>query len=82
MADRARLLEILNKPIFPHEQVDPLEAVTDYLIDNDVIPVVRCKDCTSWKKSAMDCGWCTSWEQSRLASGYCHCGERVNHEES
>ena len=36
MTDRERLLEILNKPIFPHEDVDPLEAVADFLIDNGV----------------------------------------------
>ena len=36
MSDRERLLEILNKPIFPHENVDPLEAVADYLLDNGV----------------------------------------------
>lgn len=36
MTDRERLLEILNVPIYPHENVDPLEAVADYLIDNGV----------------------------------------------
>ena len=36
MTDRERLLEIMNKPIFPHEMVDPLEAVADYLLDNGV----------------------------------------------
>lgn len=36
MSDRERLLQILNKPIFPHEMVDPLEAVADYLLDNGV----------------------------------------------
>ena len=36
MAERERLLGILNKPIFPHENVDPLEAVADYLLDNGV----------------------------------------------
>ena len=36
MTDRERLLEILNVPIYPHEDVDPLEAVADYLIDNGV----------------------------------------------
>ena len=36
MTDRERLLEILNKPIFHHEMVDPLEAVADYLLDNGV----------------------------------------------
>lgn len=36
MTDRERLLDILNKPIFPHELVDPIEAVADYLLDNGV----------------------------------------------
>jgi hypothetical protein len=36
MSDRERLLQILDKAIFPHENVDPLEAVTDYLLDNGV----------------------------------------------
>ena len=36
MTDRERLLKILNVPIHPHENVDPLEAVADYLLDNGV----------------------------------------------
>jgi hypothetical protein len=36
MNDRERLLKILNVPIYPHENVDPLEAVADYLLDNGV----------------------------------------------
>lgn len=28
-----KLIEILRKPIFPHELVDPIEAVADYLLD-------------------------------------------------
>ena len=39
MTDRERLLEILNKPIFPHEMVDPLEAVADYLLDNGLLHI-------------------------------------------
>ena len=45
MGMREKLIEILRKPIFPHELVDPTEAVADYLLDNDVVQVVRCKDC-------------------------------------
>ena len=45
MTDRERLLKILDEPIFPRENIDPLIAVADYLMDNDVLPVVRCKDC-------------------------------------
>lgn len=36
MTDRERLLQILNVAIFPHEGEDPMEAVTDYLLDNGV----------------------------------------------
>lgn len=31
-----KLIEILRKPIFPHELVDPIEAVADYLLDSGV----------------------------------------------
>ena len=33
---KEKLIEILRKPIFPHELVDPTEAVADYLIDSGV----------------------------------------------
>ena len=39
---REKLIEILRKPIFPHELADPTEAVADYLLDNGVI-VLPCK---------------------------------------
>ena len=34
---REKLIEILKKPIFPHELVDPTEAVADYLLDSGVM---------------------------------------------
>lgn len=33
---REKLIEILRKPIFQHELVDPVEAVADYLLDSGV----------------------------------------------
>ena len=33
---KEKLIEILRKPIFPHELVDPTEAVADYLLDNGI----------------------------------------------
>lgn len=45
MNEREKLIQILRVPIFPHELADPTEVVADYLLDNDVVPVVRCKDC-------------------------------------
>ena len=44
---REKLIEILRKPIFPHELVDPIEAVADYLLDSGVTVQVLdgCKYC-------------------------------------
>lgn len=39
---RNKLIEILRKPIFPHELVGPTEAVADYLLDSGVI-VLPCR---------------------------------------
>ena len=71
MTDREKLLKILNVPIYPHENIDPLEAVADYLLDNDVVPVVRCKNC---KFGEM----CSIREAMALTdpNGYCCRGER------
>ena len=33
---REKLMEILRRPIFPHELADPTEAVADYLLDSGV----------------------------------------------
>ena len=33
---REKLIDILRKPIFPYELVDPIEAVADYLLDSGV----------------------------------------------
>ena len=33
---REKLIDILSKPIFPHELADPTEAVADYLLDSGV----------------------------------------------
>ena len=33
---REKLIEILRKPISPHELADPIEAVADYLLDSGV----------------------------------------------
>ena len=33
---REKLIEMLRKPIFPHELVDPTEAGADYLLDSGV----------------------------------------------
>lgn len=49
MTDRERLLAILKIPIYPHECVDPVEAVADFLLDYGVKVPVTCKDCKFFK---------------------------------
>ena len=76
---REKLVEILRKPIFPHELVDPIEAVADYLLDSGVtvqewIPV-KDRLPESGKEVVMialrwgevDIGWC---EEGRWGSEF------------
>ncbi len=72
MGMREKLIKILRVPIFPHELVDPTEAVADYLLDNDVIPVVRCKDCKRMNEDKI----CVAWEGFVREDDFCSYGER------
>jgi len=69
----------------------PVEAaifIADHLIVNDVMPVVRCKDCQWFDKTGYDnaheddlslhMGWCTSWRRGTQACAFCSYGERKN----
>ena len=48
---REKLIEILKKPIFPHELADPIEAVADYLLDSGVTmqELDGCKYCKEYE---------------------------------
>ena len=48
---REKLIEILRKPIFLHELVDPTEAVADYLLDSGVTmqELDGCKYCKEYE---------------------------------
>ena len=72
MGMREKLIKILRMPIFPHELVDPTEALADYLLDNDVVPVVRCKDCTQYNGHR----YCRYTELIVLDNDFCSYGER------
>ena len=84
MAMREKLIEILRVPIYPHELADPTEVVADYLLDNDVVPVVRCKDCRYYDDTE-GLQWChlnsklgkfaMDWH-SFPEDGFCSYGER------
>lgn len=53
MDEREKLIEILSTKIHPREGIDPAAVVADFLMDNDVVPVVRCGvcDCTRRPKT-------------------------------
>ena len=84
---REKLIEILRVPIFPHELADPTEVVADYLLDNDVVSVIRCKDCKHWLKAKefSPFGWCclrvndvayVSYKDRTEPEDFCSKGER------
>ena len=87
---REKLIEILRKPIFPHELVDPTEAVADYLLDSGVtvqecghwISLTECANagvyCSACHKKVYkeDYAWCN--RKNKLRSDYCpHCGAKM-----
>lgn len=82
MADREKLIEILRKPIFPHELVDPTEAVADYLLDNGVTVRNRGRwvQVQRWAtKAKYRCSICGREIMSAVTVNiekypYCHCG--------
>ena len=81
---REKLIKILRVPIFPHELADPTEAVADYLLDNDVVPVVRCEKCRFCKehptsdkvKICTNEQWNTEYHPLVHDNDFCSYGER------
>ena len=87
---REKLIEILRKPIFPHELVDPTEAVADYLLDSGVTvqehgyleTVVEVKDNTvcgnGVKIEYKRCSCCKN-PVKFLEDDFCgHCGAKLD----
>ena len=54
---REKLIEILKKPIFPHELVDPTEAVADYLLDSGVTVQEGARPIEEWNEDFGDVLW-------------------------
>lgn len=73
MTAREKLIEILSVPIYPHLDAEPAEVVADYLIDNGVVPVVRCKNCEIEQMCTL--------AQCLGENGYCSYGERKENAE-
>ena len=88
---RKKLIEILRKPIFPHELVDPTEEVADYLLDSGVTVQERGKwvTLTDCSNEGVYCSVCNKKiykedyarckRKNKLRSDYCpHCGARMD----
>ena len=61
------------------KQPDPIETLTDHIIKNDVVPVVRCKDCKHYKKINYDDisqNTCEITTKRQQPYDYCSYGER------
>ena len=77
---KEKLIEILRKPIFPHELVDPTEAVADYLLDSGVTVQEEAK--LYWKPVKpgewnLTCSACDSHLGCREGAKYCpECGAK------
>ena len=82
MEMREKLIKILSVPIYPHELADPTEVVADYLLDNDVVPVVRCKDCRHCDPENHHCDhpMGTTVLVPRKMADFCSYGERKDNE--
>ena len=68
MTVKEKLMELLSKPIFPHEQADPVEAVADYLLDNGV----TIREQGEWATDTEDIEWGNSLKKKHCTS----CGKR------
>jgi hypothetical protein len=60
--------------------VASVDDVIRALRDNDVVKVVRCKDCKKWEYDENFSGWCTEWRRRTLGNHFCSYGERKDNE--
>ena len=81
---KEKMMEILRNPIYPHLDVDSIEALADYLMDSGVVVPVRCKECKHWSGGV---GGCTDHVKCCKIGfymvgedGYCVYGERKTDE--
>lgn len=85
MSSREKLIEILSRKVHPREGIDPAVVVADYLLDNDIVPVVRCWECKHHRvllgrdlcaKNAVVIGGSESGLKITGENDYCSYGER------
>ena len=76
---RDRLVELLEQKMHPYLADD----IADFLIENGVVPVVRCKDCKYYKAQKQSVNWknkkkycCRVVALKVNENDYCSYGER------
>ena len=83
MVDRKRLIELLRVPLYPRIKEETAEEVADYLIDNDIMPVVHGR----WvmqKFPLTQCSVCAAVRdcEHEIGLNYCpNCGAKMDGEE-
>ena len=79
---REKLVEVLETVVSPNELLCyggvlvTTSRVADHLIVNDVVPVVRCKDCYNCTKSK----WCNLLMMDVKDEWFCSHGERKDND--
>ena len=81
---RDRLVELLNVAVGDSNITDnEVKIVADHLIENGVVPVVRCKDCKYYKAQKQSVNWknkkkycCRVVALKVNENDYCSYGER------
>lgn len=75
MDEREKLIEILSTKIHPREGIDPAVVIADFLLDHDVLPVVRCRDCANRGTAGCPMEQDYPWISSD-SDGFCNQGTR------
>lgn len=81
MSNREKLIEILSRKIHPREGIDPAVVVADYLLDNDIVPVVRYRECEyakNTKGNKKGFRICPASHMEIVDDDYCSYGERIH----
>ena len=77
---RDRLIELLEEAEGQvNNDIQSLEMIADYLMENGIAPVVRCKDCKHYKKINYDDisqNTCEITTKRQQPYDYCSYGER------
>lgn len=81
MNNRERLIEILSRKVHPRDGVDPAVVVADFLLNNDILPVVRCRGC-KWDRPdiLLDKHWCSCFFTEVREDDFCSHGKRMEDE--